>query len=197
MNDKNVAATIVQIDGQTLTNDYNYAKYDWSGVSIPDVFGGFNFRLGYKDFDLAATFSYQLGGKLIDAAYSSTMSGSEYGYSMNEDLKKAWKNPGDITDVPRLDNNATHNTNIGQTYSTRFLTSSDYLNLRSVSLGYNMPKDLLKKISLKSARLNLTCENVFMIKARQGMNPQANFTGLVYNEYMPARTITIGLNVGF
>ena len=161
------------------------------------MFGGFNFRLGYKAFDLAATFSYQLGGKLIDAAYSSTMSGSEYGYSMNVDLKDAWKNPGDITDVPRLDNNATHNTNIGQTYSTRFLTSSDYLNLRSVSLGYNIPKSLLSKIALKNARLNLTCENVFMLKARQGLNPMSNFGGYTYNEYMPARTFTIGLNVGF
>jgi hypothetical protein len=50
---------------------------------------------------------------------------------------------------------------------------------------------------IKSTRLNLTAENLFMLKARQGLNPQANFTGLVYNEYMPARTITIGLNVGF
>ncbi|MBQ8442535.1 MAG: SusC/RagA family TonB-linked outer membrane protein, partial [Bacteroides sp.] len=191
------AKTLVTVDGQTYTNSYTYAKYDWSGTSTPDVFGGFNFRLGYKNIDLAATFSYQLGGKLIDAAYSSTMSGSEYGYSMNEDLKKAWKNPGDITDVPRLDNNATHNTNIGQTYSTRFLTSSDYLNLRSVSLGYSFPKSLLNKIALKNARLNLTCENVFMIKARQGLNPMSNFGGYTYNEYMPARTFTIGLNVGF
>lgn len=191
------AKTLVTVDGQTYTNSYTYAKYDWSGTSTPDVFGGFNFRLGYKNIDLAATFSYQLGGKLIDAAYSSTMSGSEYGYSMNEDLKKAWKNPGDITDVPRLDNNATHNTNIGQTYSTRFLTSSDYLNLRSVSLGYSFPKNLLNKIMLKNARLNLTCENVFMIKARQGLNPMSNFGGYTYNEYMPARTFTIGLNVGF
>ena len=191
------AKTLVTINGETLTNDYSYAKYDYSGASIPKVFGGFNFRLGYKAFDLSATFSYQLGGHTLDTSYAGLLSASEYGYSMHPDLKKSWKKPGDITDIPRLDANATHNTNVSQSYSTRWLTSSDYLNLRSVSLGYNMPKDLLKKISLKSARLNLTCENVFMIKARQGMNPQANFTGLTYNEYMPARTFTLGLNVGF
>ena len=191
------AKTLVTINGETLTNDYSYAKYDYSGASIPKVFGGFNFRLGYKAFDLSATFSYQLGGHTLDTSYAGLLSASEYGYSMHPDVKKAWKQPGDITDIPRLDANATHNTNVSQSYSTRWLTSSDYLNLRSVSLGYNMPKDLLKKISLKSARLNLTCENVFMLKARQGMNPQANFTGLTYNEYMPARTFTLGLNVGF
>ena len=194
---KSYAASLRTVNGKTYTNSYSYAKYDWSGTSTPDVFGGFNFRLGYKDFDLAATFSYQLGGKLIDAAYSSMMSGSEYGYAMSPDLLKAWQKPGDVTDVPRIDNNATHNTNIGQTYSTRFLTSADYLNLRSISLGYNVPKSLLNKIMLKSARLNLTCENVFMIKARQGLNPMSNFGGYTYNEYMPARTFTLGLNVGF
>jgi len=197
MDDKNFAKTVVNLNGETLTNDYNYAKYDYSGASIPKVFGGFNFRLGYKDFDLAATFSYQLGGHVLDTSYAGMMSASEYGYSMSPDIKNAWKQPGDITDVPRLDANSTHVSNIQQSYSTRWLTSSDYLNLRSVSLGYNVPKNLLNKIMLKSARLNLTCENVFMIKARQGLNPQANFSGLTYNEYMPARTFTIGLNVGF
>ena len=195
--DKDYAATLKTIDGKILTNDYNYAKYDYSGASIPKVYGGFNFRLGYKDFDLAATFSYQLGGHVLDTSYAGLMSASEYGYSMSPDIKNAWKQPGDVTDVPRLDANSTHNSNVSQSYSTRWLTSSDYLNLRSVSLGYNVPKSLLSKIALKNARLNLTCENVFMIKARQGLNPQANFTGLTYNEYMPARTFTIGLNVGF
>lgn len=195
--DKDVAATIVNIGGQTLTNDYNYAKWDYSGASIPDVYGGFNFKLGYKAFDLAATFSYQLGGKILDTSYAGMLSASEYGYSMHPDVKKAWKQPGDVTDFPRLDADATHNTNVSQSYSTRWLTSSDYLNLRSVSLGYTLPSELLKKFMLKSARLNLTAENLFMLKARQGLNPQANFTGMTYNEYMPARTITIGLNIGF
>ena len=78
------------------------------------------------------------------------------------------------------------------------LTKAGYLNLRSVSLAYSLPKNWLKVLGgIKSTRINLTAENLFMIKARQGLNPQANFTGLVYNEYMPARTITIGLNVGF
>ena len=192
------AATLVTVDGQTYTNSYSYAKYDWSGASTPDVFGGFNFKVGYKGIDLAATFSYQLGGKVLDYGYQGMMGVQEYGYAQSPDLKNAWQKPGDITDVPRIDATATHTTNIGQGSSTRWLTSSDYLNLRSVSLAYSLPKAWLKVLGgIKSTRINLTAENLFMIKARQGLNPQANFTGLVYNEYMPARTITIGLNVGF
>ena len=195
---KGYAASLVTVDGKTYTNDYSYAKYDWSGTSTPDVFGGFNFKVGYKNLDLTTTFSYQLGGKVLDYGYQGMMGVQEYGYAQSPDLAKAWQKPGDITDVPRIDATSAHTTNIGQGSSTRWLTSSDYLNLRSVSLGYAFPKAWLKKLGgIKSTRLNLTAENLFMIKARQGLNPQANFTGLVYNEYMPARTITIGLNVGF
>lgn len=192
-----VQNTIVEIDGKTLTNSYAYAKYDFSGSSIPDVYGGFNFKVSYKNIDLAAVFSYQLGGQILDSQYANMMSMSEYGLSQSPDLLKAWKQAGDITEVPRIDNNATHATNIGQTYSTRWLTSSDYLNLRSVTIGYQFPKAWLSKIMLKSARLNLTAENLFMLKARQGLNPMANYSGLTYNEYMPSRNITLGLNVSF
>ena len=145
------------VDGQTYTNSYSYAKYDWSGTSTPDVFGGFNFKVGYKGLDLAATFSYQLGGKLIDAAYAGMMGTQEYGYAQSPDLLNAWKQPGDITDVPRIDATSTHHTNVSQTYSTRWLTSSDYLNLRSVSLAYSLPKAWLKVLGgIKSTRLNVT-----------------------------------------
>lgn len=189
--------TVVNVDGKELTNSYSYAKYDYSGSSIPDVFGGFNIKARYKSFDLAAVFSYQLGGKLLDSNYSTMMAMGEFGYAQSPDLLNAWKKPGDITDVPRVDNNATHSTNIGQGISTRWLTSSNYLNLRSITLGYQLPKSLLNKVMIKSARLNLTMENLFMLKARQGLNPMANYTGLTYNEYMPSRNTTIGLNVSF
>lgn len=189
--------TVVTIDGKELTNSYTYAKYDFSGSSIPDVFGGFNVRVSYKNFDLAAVFSYQLGGQVLDTNYATMMSMTEFGYAQSPDLLKAWKQAGDITEVPRIDNSAAHTTNIGQSYSTRWLTSSDYLNLRSVTIGYQFPKAWLSKVMLKSARLNLTAENLFMLKARQGLNPMANYSGVTYNEYMPSRNITLGLNVSF
>ena len=160
------------------------------------MYGGFNFKVGYKAFDLSAIFSYQLGGKVLDSNYQNLMSMSNFGYSMSKDVLKAWQKEGDVTNVPRLDNNATHATNISAT-STRWLISSDYLNLRSVNLGYEFPKDLLAKVMIRSARLNLTAENLFMLKKRQGLNPMANYSGLTYNEYMPTRNFTIGLNVSF
>jgi TonB-linked SusC/RagA family outer membrane protein len=193
-----VQNSLVTINGESrqLTNNYAYAKYDYSGTSNPKMYGGFNFKFGYKNFDLTAVFSYQLGGKVLDSNYQDLMSMSKMGYSMSTDVRKAWKQAGDVTDVPRLDNNSTHASNVGAT-STRWLISSNCLNLRSVSLSYEMPQDLISKVLLKSARINLTAENLFMLKKRQGLNPMGHFNGITYNEYMPARTITVGLNLSF
>lgn len=194
---ESVKSTLVTIDGKQLTNSYRYAKYDYSGSAIPKLYGGFNFNLGYKDFELSAVFSYSLGGKVLDLTYANLMATDEFGYAMSEDVKKVWQKPGDITDVPRLDANSTHATSIGQSYSTRWLTNANYLNLRTVTLSYNLPAKWLHHVMVKNARLSVSAENLFMIKARQGLNPQANYAGVSYNEYMPARNITLGLNVSF
>lgn len=190
-------ATFLTINGEKLTNSYSNAKFDFSGHSNPNMYGGFNLSGYYKGFDIAAVFSYQLGGKLLDYGYQGLMGTGSYGQSMSPDLMNAWKKAGDVTDVPRIDATAAHNTNISTSYSTRWLTSSDYLNLRSVTLGYQIPKQLLKYVSLKSARVSFAAENLFMLKARQGLNPMANYSGLVYNEYMPSRNFTFALNVSF
>ena len=96
-----------------------------------------------------------------------------------------------------MDQSSTHATNIGQSYSTRWLTKADYLNLRTVTLSYSLPKSILTPCQIKSARVNLSAENLFMLKARQGLNPQGNYKGITYNEYLPARNFTLGLNVSF
>ena len=161
------------------------------------MYGGFNLNAYYKGFDFAAVFSYQLGGKLLDYGYQDMMSTGSFGEAMSPDLLKAWQKPGDITDVPRMDATAAHNTNISTSYSTRWLTSSDYLNLRSITIGYQLPSQILNYVAVKSARLSFAAENLFMLKARQGLNPMAQFNGLVYNEYMPSRNFTFALNVSF
>lgn len=184
-------------NGEQLTNSYSYAKYDFSGSAAPKIYGGFNFNVGYKGLELSAVFSYALGGKILDTNYASMMSTSTYGSGMHKDTKNAWKQEGDKTEVPRLDSNSIHATSVGQSLSTRWLVSGDYLNLRSLTLAYSVPNKLIHNIGVKGVRVNVSAENLFMLKARQGLNPQSKFSGLTYNEYMPAKTITFGLNVSF
>ncbi|MDR0421507.1 MAG: TonB-dependent receptor [Proteiniphilum sp.] len=192
-----IKKTLVEIDGKQLTSNYNYARYDFSGTSIPKFYGGFSFNIRYRGFTLTPMFSYSIGGKILDQNYAYLMSMSDYGYAMHEDVKKAWRKEGDIADVPRLDRTSAHATNIGQTYSTRWLVSADYLNFKSLSLAWEAPRNLVKACDLNSLRFSLSAENLFLLKAREGLNPQGNYTGLTYHEYMPARIITFGMNLSF
>lgn len=192
-----VKNTLVTKDGEQLTSSYQYAKFDFSGASIPKFYGGFNFNVSYKNLSVETLFSFATGGKVLDNTYAGLMSMSEYGYSMHPDVKNAWKKPGDVTLVPRADATSSHATNIGQSYSTRWLTSGNYLNFRSVILSYEVPRVFTNRFDLSGVRLSLGAENLFMWKARNGLNPQGNYSGITYNEYMPSRTITFGLNVSF
>ncbi|MDO8899588.1 MAG: hypothetical protein Q7V19_18195, partial [Bacteroidales bacterium] len=72
-----------------------------------------------------------------------------------------------------------------------------YLNLRSVNLTYNVPKDFSKKLNVGNAKLYATAENLFLISKRKGMNIQQSFAGTTSNAYIQSRIVTVGLNVSF
>ncbi|MDR3137286.1 MAG: TonB-dependent receptor [Tannerellaceae bacterium] len=187
-------ATVFEKDGKQVTTTLTKALYAYSGSTIPKVYGGFHATVDYKEFELSAIFSYQLGGKMLDGGYQALMSVTEYGYAMHTDVLKAWKQPGDITDVPRLDDS--RGSNFDGT-STRWLISSDYLNVKSITLSYGLPKKFLRPIGFKSLRLSVSAENLWQFNARKGLNAAAEFNGIVYNAYLPARTLTASLNLSF
>jgi TonB-linked SusC/RagA family outer membrane protein len=180
-------------DGRKVTTTLNKALYAYSGSSIPKLYGGFHASAAYKGFELAAVFSYQLGGKMIDGGYQTLMN-NRYGYAMHTDVLKAWKQPGDITDIPRLDESRASDFD---GTSSRWLVSSDYLNVKSITLSYAFPKSLVRPIGIKNLRLSLNAENLWQFNARKGLNAAAEFNGIVYNAYLPARTLTASLNLAF
>ncbi len=105
-----------------------------------------------------------------------------------------WQQPGDITDVPRMDPN---NTTDFDATSDRWLTDASYLNLKRVNLSYNLPESILNSIGVSNALVYVSGENVFTSNARKGMTIQQNFNGTVNNVYTPSRIVSVGLNVKF
>lgn len=189
-------ATCYEKGGVKYTSNINLAKYDYSGSAIPDVQGGFNFNVSWKNLDLSAVFSYSLGSKIYNSNYAGLMANA-ISDAWHPDILNAWKKPGDVTNVPRLDNSNATNANAGT--STRWLMSGDYLSFRTLSIGYTIPRKFLQSLGagFQSARLSFTGENLFQWNAMQGLNAQETFNGTTANVYYPSRTFTFGLNVSF
>jgi len=186
--------SVREVDGITVTTDDSQAKYYYAGTAIPDLTGSISNNIKYKDFNFSVLFTYQLGGDIYDGNYQGIMSSGTYGSSLSVDILDRWRQPGDITDVPRMDPNNTADFNAD---SDRWLTDASYLNLKRINLSYNLPDNLLKNIDLSQAIVYVSGENLFYVNARKGMNLQQNFDGTVNNVYTPSRIVTLGLNVKF
>lgn len=184
-----------EINGKKYTTNYKHALYDYCGTAIPTVYGGFNTTLAYKGFDVSAFFTYQLGGKVYDSVYSDLMSMNTFGASLHVDaMNKSWKKEGEITDVPRLDH--LESTTIGAT-SSRFLITGNAILLKSLIIGYTLPKNWIDPVGITKARVTLSGENLFLASARKGLNPFASYSGTFSNSYSASKALTFGLQLTF
>ena len=199
--------------GQTTTNDATAAtKYDLGDVN-PSLYGGFGFnfawtpeKLGTLDFGFQ--FSFQLGGKIYDGMYQQYMTVvGNGGQTLHKDVLKGWDavtNPD--SNIPVLSSLAADGGNLGQLSVDTYLTSSNYLNLNNVSLGYTFPKQLVQRMYMNNIRMYVTAENLFLISARKGLDPRtymgvggySSGSALIGGGGYPAmRSITAGIQVTF
>lgn len=177
---------------RTTVNNINNGDYYFQGSAIPDFRGGLQSSVRYKNLDLSVLFTFQSGGKFYDSNYLSLMHPGTYGSHWSSDILNRWQKPGDITDVPRLQNAlATQNG-----ASTRYLFDASYINFKNISLGYNIPKTVLTQIGITNARLFSSVDNIHLFNKRKGMDPQQTFSGTSDFTYSPVRTFTFGLTIG-
>ena len=179
----------------------NASQYDLGSV-LPKAFGGFGTALNAYGFDFSAQFQFQLGGKYYDGTYQQYMhTQNSQGQTWHKDILKAWKQPGDITDVPRNDGD----TQVGQYAVDRFFISSNYLSINNVTLGYTIPTNLTRKIGIASFRVYVAGENLAVIAARKGVDPRDNTglgsmtsgSGLNNGRYGSMRNISGGVSITF
>ena len=205
-------------DGNRLLNTYGDAPvartektYDITEASLydvgdllPDVQGGFGTTVNAFGFDLSAQFSFSLGGRYYDGSYQQLMhNGQSAGSAMHKDLLDAWSPENKDSDIPRLSTAAIDDPSTGsQTTNTRFLTSSDYLQLNNITLGYTLPRSITRNLQMQSVRVYVAGENLFVLTARKGMDPRFNlgvggYTNTQSSSYSTMRTVTAGISVTF
>ena len=159
--------------------------------TLADVFGGFGTSLYAYGFDLSIAFDYQLGGTTIDGSYAGYMNNStasSLGKNYHLDLLDAWTPENKDSNIPRFQ--------YGDEYvnatSTRFLISTNYLNISNINVGYNFPAKWWKG-HIQNLRVYMACDNVWYWSARKGFDPRGTGTG----QYSPIRTISGGVTLTF
>ena len=193
--DENPGANVAS----TTTEVYSDATQKYVGKSaIPDVRGSFRINASYKNFDLTAQFSYSMGGYVYDNGYSVLMSNSGLigRDNYHTDIRNAWSQPGDITNVPRMSAGYSTDTQFSST-STRFLTKANYLSLNNLRVGYTLPNKLATRAGIKSFNVYVSGDNLMMLSARKGMNPTTLISSSNSGIYMPMTTLSIGTTVQF
>jgi len=143
----------------------------------PDLMGGFNTTVGYKNFDLTVIGAFQIGGKLISAIHSSNgylnmLTGRrgnldvDYWTEDNTDAK--YPKPGGIT--------SNDNPKYG---STLGYFNASYLKLRAITLGYNFDQlKAVKDLGISRLRVYATVQNPFVLFSPYnnecGLDPETN-----------------------
>ncbi len=199
------AADYTMINGIPYVNNTTYAKREFHGSALPDVYGSFSLGVSYKSLSLNALFTYSLGGYTYDGVYAGLLYTVSSPNSLHKDVLKSWNgvpegmtedspNRIDPNGLPEL-NSTTYNLN--NATSSRFLTSANYLVLKNISLSYQLPKAWVTPLKLSSVTLSATCENLFTLTARQGMNPQQTFSGTQSNYLVTPRVFSAALNIKF
>jgi TonB-linked SusC/RagA family outer membrane protein len=185
-------------EGSETTYNYAEAGQRIAGTADPKLTGGFGVNVSYKGIDLGLDFMYKVGGKVYNSGFSYDMQVGHYAFGpvSNYVYENAWRQPGDVTDVPQFnyrDSSGAENT------STRFLMNGSYLRMKNLTLGYTLPKSWVSKAHIGNARVYMTADNLFTVHAADyiGFDPETRADGFQSWAYPVPRTFTFGVNVSF
>ena len=211
-------------DGRITENDRTVI-----GNTNPKIQGGFGLSGSWKAFDFTANFTYMLDFD-INNATAYTLSSSEGNkqkfYNVLSKFADGWQyndldgsltgTKGDILYKLYYVDGGTEiykRANAGRTLwnptdvtkkitNSYFIEDGSFLRCSDITLGYTLPKNLIKKIGLTKARFYVSASNLFIITKYSGYDPEVDIqTGLTcgmdYNRYPRSRTFTFGTNITF
>ena len=167
-------------------------KLDWKDQveigkgTVPHWMVGFNTSLKYKNFDLSALFQGAFGYyNYVVLTHGNLPPELVYNLRWTE------KNNDAHALVPRLGGASTNGM-----VSDYYYKKAGYIRLKSLSIGYNLPKQLIEKVKLKGVRIYFAGYNLLTFDKlkKYGTDPEAP-SGLSGYYYPQQKTLTFGANI--
>ena len=152
--------------------------------------GGFGTNLAWKGLTLSAQFSWVGDRWMINNdRYFDESNGRFATYNQSRRLLDRWKEPGDITDIPRH--------GVYTEFDSRLLEDASFLRLKNLMLGYSIPADLLKKTGfIRGLRVYAQAQNLLTFTKFSGLDPEGT-SNLYAAKYPMSRQFTFGLDLTF
>lgn len=185
------------------------------GSALPDFYGGLSNTFRYKQWDMSLFFTFSYGGEVLNATrLTNTQAGkSNYNILASASSSERWMTIDaagqTVTDPVQL-----AALNAGKSVASIFdmeqgdtyihswaVEDASYLRLSNISVGYNFPKQKLRKIGIQNLRLYATGSNLFVWTPYSGFDPEVSTKGnsltpgVDFGAYPRSRSFIFGLNI--
>lgn len=175
-------------DGRIDENDLVPIGYP----TTPEIIYGFGLTLGYKDFDFSCFF--QGSGRSsfwINPESTAPFIGEKSLLKIIADSHWSEDNRDIYAFWPRLSDTENSNNNVTSTW---WMRNGAFMRLKTLELGYSLPKKMIEPLHSKNARIYLSGSNLFQVRKFKLWDPEQ--AGNPFN-YPLQRVINIGLNIEF
>jgi TonB-linked SusC/RagA family outer membrane protein len=184
-----------------LTNEFNFDRdASFVGNPYPKFFGGLNNTFNFKGIDLSIFFTFNVGqdvyrddGKFLDGGFDGN-------WNQTAKIMDAWSenNPGGSSHkLYWQPENRNYN-------STRYLEDASYLRLKTLTLGYTLPKSLSTRFKVERLRVYMGGTNLWTLTNYTGWDPEVNrdgsgniTQGVTYLSPPQVKTISFGIELDF
>ena len=169
------------------------------GCGQPLHTGGFGNTFNFYGFDLNIFFSWSYGNDVINANRLYFENGSITNTNQLKTYTNRWTPENPTSDIPRV------GADIASmfVYSSRIVEDASFLRLRNVTLGYTLPRNVLRKMHFDTMRFYISGENLWTLTKYSGPDPEVSTRnsvltpGFDWSAYPRAMGVTAGLSFTF
>jgi len=177
-------------DGQITSKDRQYL-----GNPTPDFTYGITANVAYKGFDLVVFGQGVSGNKIFNQLRRLDIVGANY---MNKAMGR-WTGPGTSNTYARLSDNDPNNNFANP--SNFYLEDGSYFRIKTLQLGYTLPKALMSHAQIEKCRIYISGNNLFTLTKYTGFDPEIGGSQDIYSidrgVYPQARSYMVGIDLTF
>jgi TonB-linked SusC/RagA family outer membrane protein len=182
----------VNDDGEITNEDKDIVGSPWPKFEM-----GLNAGASYKSFNFSMNWIGSQGADVYNG-FRSVVDRFDDDSNYRTGIQP-WTAENPNTDFPRIVKATTLNS---RGDSDRFIEKGDFIRLKYVGIGYNLPENLIKKVGFTSARFTLSAQNIITITKYLGLDPEFSNgnifqRGVDVGSFPNLKTYSLGMEFSF